>query len=339
MRTTVLSTPDALAHYASFSCANPRALAHLARTRAQENPAASGWDTPERNTLYPSPDSPAVLAQQAIADAWLAHDLIYDSARLHKLLDLRESLHAWRFRKGIPKLLSAAQVEWLGLLAVKAGNPRGHHLIDRNDPKHPFEPGAVPTRQVTSKIGKVYGTWRFTACLSDSENTSNNANVFYTGECVHCGLVHKRLNYRTVKVQRCRNCAVQSKRGVGAKYGLRETLRMWLLNDGSYMMVNATPPNAVAFIEVKDVGVKQQLTLLPGVLAANLNIVTETKVAPGTVVTPQPVAVIAAPPAEPAQASTDPTSDTSDVNPLALPSFDEERAKALRDQMLGDMPD
>ncbi len=117
----------------------------------------------------------------------------------------------WRYKHNLPHFMS-----WPMALAIAPDLafqsldcwPAKPLFVEYKDMGADYILEAVQQRRrtISTRVNKIYGTWRFDKCLSPSENSSEMTSIFYTATCVKCGHKHDRINYRSAAKFPCSGC-------------------------------------------------------------------------------------------------------------------------------------
>jgi DNA-directed RNA polymerase subunit RPC12/RpoP len=276
IRTTPLESPAFEAFKEAFQVLEPRDAARIAR----QNMLDAGVPKEEVDVTNPEGGTQKDYDQQLIFEMWTSGIPIYDSKDIWKALHLKEGYKNWKWRQRLPTVLTGVQAAFLlerGSEAKdtdhtlkqydEAGEVIGEvdirksggapyktnaemNLINPRNPatKHPFPVLAdqgrdIKAYRIRSKIGRTYSGWKLVRCLSESENTANNARVRYVGQCLACGN-EQQLDYRRLNVS-CNACVARVVKFDGE---LRSKLVIYKV-DGAYMLSKELPPNATHRIE------------------------------------------------------------------------------------------
>lgn len=198
---------------------------------------------------FPKDGTEETKKEQAVWEQWRDGVRLYSPYQIYKLLDTTLGYSQWLKNHNLPELMD--YVETLFLLRTlqaskyyrvkKTQEEHLAHLVEPTRAKHFFEVG--PQRRAPkTKVGRIYGTWKLLECLSESELTSNNRTLFYKAECMVCGTVVDKFNYRYV-ARPCTNCANLTK--VNRK--LKNPITIYLNEDGTLVISPEKPRSAIAY--------------------------------------------------------------------------------------------
>jgi hypothetical protein len=117
----------------------------------------------------------------------------------------------WRYKHNLPHFLSwpmaLAIAPDLGFEALDCWPAKPLYVEYREcSAEHILEDVSTRRRTISTRVNKVYGTWRFDKCLSNSENSSEMSSIFYAATCIKCGAQHERINYRSASSFACIAC-------------------------------------------------------------------------------------------------------------------------------------
>ena len=236
--------------------ANPYYALFLKHFELPESPAAE-YERKERNakldarrTEFTFIEPPTRQAVE-VYKAWGDDTPLYAPKHIYDFTDLSYSFTVWRKAHNLPKLLTYKQAVYLMLVLAQSPHYKLKKGFDevikkrlKRNSSHLFGVGEVETSFKT-KINKVYGTWKFLECLSESENTSNNASVIYRAVCRVCDFEEK-VDYRYVALK-CHNCRKLSyETRPDNNEAFKEDVKIYLLVDGTMTIDKTRPPESVA---------------------------------------------------------------------------------------------
>ncbi len=117
----------------------------------------------------------------------------------------------WRYKHNLPHFLS-----WPMALAIAPDLafqsldcwPAKPLFVEYKDCsiEHILDEVSTRRRTISTRVNKVYGTWRFDKCLSTSENSAELSSIFYAATCIKCGAKHEKVNYRSAANFACVVC-------------------------------------------------------------------------------------------------------------------------------------
>ena len=191
-------------------------------------------------------DEAKFTRETQVFETWVSKKRQYSSKNLYKLSKLQANFKRWAEQKQVPEMLDIEEycymVRFLNALAKRKRIPEP----SLKQYSHPAEPGSY--KRVTSKVGRVYGTWQLTALVSETEHA--HYSTFYRAKCVICGHVIEKFSYSRLG-QKCGSCLRLAKPAsnkeieVDKEGYLKAKLVIWQV-PGGVLVQPDQPPDATA---------------------------------------------------------------------------------------------